>query len=250
MITVIMVVALTLFTGCGNTADIPTLSDEQTELITEYAAGLLIKYNSLPDQNLLNPTQLEEEEKKEEEQREKERKRKEAEKEYLAAQEAKEQEKANKKNGNSSVKKAEEATIDNLAAFYDMDGFAIDYTGYKLCHSYPDEERDDFFLAMEATDGKQLCILQFDVTNTNAEELDFDMFAKKPLFLLSLDGQDTIPAQSTLLLDDLAFYKGKIGAGASEQMILVFEINQDVTQPTSIELTAKNGTQKGKTKLQ
>ena len=242
---IIVLVLSMLITGCGST--IPDLSEEQTELVTEYATGLLLKYNSIPGRSLLNDSQLEIEEKKEEEQREKEKKKEEAAQAYLAAQEA-----ANSEKKSDVSLQTEEASdnIDDLAKFYGLDGFSISYIGYQLCQSYPDEEREDFFLAMDATQGKQLCIVQFNVTNILSEEHEFDMFEKQGKFYLSIDGQDKVPAQSTLLLDDLASYKGVLSAENQEQMILVFEVEQSIQQISTMELTAKYDSKKGSIVLQ
>ena len=238
-----------LLSGCG--ATIPDLSEEQSDLVTEYAAGLMIKYNSLPEESLLNETQLVIEEQKEVEIKEKEKKKEEAQKAYLAAKEAEEKGDSQEgADGNTAEAPKQDPTIDDLASFYGLDGFSVFYTGYELCKSYPDESRDDFFLAMDATAGKQLCIIQFNVSNISGEDKDFDMFAKQGVFFLSIDGQDTIQAQSTLLLDDLAVYKGVIASGAQEPMILVFEVDESIQQMGTLELTARNGSEKGTIILQ
>lgn len=243
----ILAVAVSM-TGCG--ATIPDLSEEQTDLITEYAAGLMVKYNSIPERSLLKDAQLEVEEQKEAEIREKQKKKEEAEKAYLEAQNAEKEEKNDSAFEGEAQEVKKDPTIDNLAAFYGLDGFLVSYTGYELCQSYPDEEREDFFLAMEATQGKQLCILKFDVSNTSSEELDFDMFSKRGVFFLTMEGADRIPVQSTLLLDDLASYKGMIAAGTQEPMILVFEVDESIQQIGTMELTARNGSEKGTMMLQ
>ncbi len=246
---IIILMLSTFISGCG--ASIPDLSEEQTELITEYAAGLMIKYNNVSSRNLLNEEQMEVEEEKEAEKREKERKKEEAAKAYLEAQE-----KANvdsEKEGDDSNKagvKNSTPEISDMAYFYGLEGFAVTYSGYQLCQSYPDESREDYFLAMDATAGKQLCILQFQVTNTTAEDKEFDMFAKKPIFYLSIDGGEKIPVQSTLLLDDLSSYKGVIATGNSEQMVLAFEIDESLEYFSSLDLTARYQDQKGMQKLQ
>lgn len=246
----IFFMAVVLMSGCG--ATLPELSEEQTDLVTEYAAGLLIKYNALPDNNLLNEAQMEEEEKKEAEEKEKERKKKEAEKAYLESKAAKENENTTQSegDGDTAAPAKEDPTIEDLASFYELSDFSISYSGYQLCQSYPDEDRDDFFLAMEATEGKKLCILQFNVTNTSGTDSEFDMFAKQGIFYVSIDGQEKIPVQSTLLLDDLATYKGIIASGESVPMILVCEVEETTEQIGGMELTAKYGTQKGTIILQ
>ena len=236
-IAVIIMAVTFAMSGCGT--QVPDMTEEQTALVTEYATNLLIKYNKLDNRNLLDDEQLAEAEKKEAEEAEKQRKKEEAAQAYLAAQNETEAEQSQGDSADNSSSAGNSNAISDLAAFYGLDGFSISYSGYDLCTSYPDDSREDYFMAMDATEGKQLCIVKFAVSNVSSEAIDFDMFEKRAVFYLTIDGSDKVQVQSTLLLDDLASYKGMIEAGSTEDMILVFEISDIVTQVGSMELTAK-----------
>lgn len=245
----IILISICMMAGCG--AKIPEMTDEQTALVTEYAANLLIKYNAVPGRSLLNDEQMKAAEEKAAEEAEKQKKREEAAQAYLAAKEAADQNKesASGTDGTGTTSGSQN-TIPDLAAFYGLEGFTVAYDGYELCSSYPDESRDDYFLAMDATDGKQLCIIKFQITNVSDAQADLDMFQNQAVFYLTIDGGNRIQMQSTLLLDDLASYKGMIEAGASEKMVLVFEIPDSVSQFGSLELMARFGDKKGTMILQ
>ena len=124
--------------------------------------------------------------------------------------------------------------------FFAESSFAIDYSSYALCHSYPEGGNEEFFMAMDATPGKQLCIVKFNVRNLSTTEQKLDMYAKRGRFLLKLDDGSTVSAQSTLLLDDLSSYVGTIAAGAAEEMVLVFEVSDSISQMGSMQLLMSN----------
>ncbi len=244
-----------MVTACGITPDMPELSEEDTELVTEYAAGLMLKYDTKYSQKLLDDEALAEEEAREAEQRAKELAYKQSAEEYLAKQEnAKKKTEANKSESDSSSDSSgsgasAQAQIDNIGSFYGLDAFDVAYTGYELCASYP-SSGEDMFMAMEATEGNQLLVLKFNVANTSSEDSNFDMFYRSPSFNLSIDGGAGIHQQATLLLDDMAAYNGTIAAGSSEPMVLVYEVDGSISQVGGMVLTVKSDQGKGQMTLQ
>ena len=86
-------------TGCG-IPQIREMSEEQEKLVTEYAAGLLIKYDPSAKSNLLDEEQLAKAEEEERIQREKDERTKQLAEEYVAKQQAAEAEKQKKKDAN------------------------------------------------------------------------------------------------------------------------------------------------------
>ena len=127
-----------------------------------------------------------------------------------------------------------------MAEFFAEDNFSIDYASYELCDSYPEADSEDFFMAMDATAGHQLCVVKFRVQNVSSSEQEFDMLGKKGRFTLKTGEGETIQAQSTMLLDDLSSYKGAIAANESEEMVLVFEVEDGVSQMDSMQLIMRD----------
>lgn len=233
-----------MLTGCG-LVDMPELTDEQTELVTEYAAGLILKYDmSAPQGELLNEEDLATLEAQEAEKRRKEREAKAAAEDYLAKKANAEKEKKEAKDmesndSESSKKKDEDTQVGDLAQFYGIDGFSISYKGYELTDSYP-TSGEDLLMAMDATDGKQLCVLKFDVTNNSGSEQTFDMFYRNPNFYLMIDGGEKIHQQYTLLLDDMAASNDKMAAGETFERVLIFEVPDSIDNIGSMTMQAKN----------
>lgn len=261
IISVLFIVLSLALTGCGALVQIPEMSEKEEELITEYAAGLMIKYDTrFGKSNLLDEEELEDALNKEKLAREKERAYKKAAEEYLekknAAKKESEKNKADSEasQNNSSSDSDNQSgegtsmnpTIDDIASFYGIDGFDVRYTGYELCKSYS----DSVLMDVDADPGKQLLVLEFDVSNVTSEVQNFDMFYKTPGFSVNIDGGSKIKSQGTLMFDDMSAYVGEIGPGASQSMVLIFEIDENIGSFGSLVLNAKNGSDKGSIILQ
>lgn len=225
---------------CGCNSDMPDLTPEQTALISEYATHLLVKHSEISDRNLLNEKELEAGIIAEAEERERKSKADEIAQSYLN-KEVEMIDGAVAEEENPDEQQAPEIIpMQTIAEFYGEDRFFIDYNSYELCESYPAEGDEEFFVAMDATKGNQLCVVKIAVQNIATEDCEFDMIGKKGKFLLQTAGGETIPAQTTMLLDDFSSYKGIITANTTEQMVLVFEVDDSVTQADLTQLVMKN----------
>ncbi len=230
-------------TGCG-LVDMPELTEEQSALVTEYAAGLILKYDiTAVGDKLLTEEELAKGELEEAEKRQKEREVKEAAEDYLAkkanaGKDKKDAGDSSSSDSTASVTPTEQA-IGDLADFYGMDGFDVSYTGYEISYSYP-TSGEDLLMAMDATPGKTLCILKFNVTNNSGADATFDMFYRSPNFYLSINGGEKVHQQYTLLLDDMAASNDTLLAGQTVERVLIFEVPEDVGSISTMSMQAKN----------
>jgi len=227
---------------CGCNSDIPDLTEEQSAMITEYATNLLVKHSELSDRSLLSETELALGEQEEAEAKVRKEKADEIAESYLNKEVemidgAEEPSAVSKTDGMSEEVYAPSQTV---SEFFGESDFSIDYVDWNLCDSYPDEADDDFFMAMDATAGHQLCVVKFQVQNMTSMDQELDMLSKKGRFTLHMSDGEIIQAQSTMLLDDLSSYRGTIGAGASEEMVLVFEVNDNLDTIDSMKLIMKD----------
>ena len=235
-----LLMASVVMSGCGE--KIPDMSEEETALVTEYATNLLVKYSTVTDRKLLNEMQLEEEMAKEAEERERLLKTKELEAAYLQAAEKGEKITENKNDGSNTdgEQAAAVSPSKSIAEFFAEDSFSIDYTSYSLCDFYPEENSEDFFMAMDATAGHKLCVVKFSVKNISSSDKELDMFHKQGRFSLRTEDGSVISAQSTLLMDDLSSYIGNISANSEQEMVIVFEVPDSLSQMGSMELIMRD----------
>lgn len=226
--------------GCG--AKVQDLTDSEKVIITEYATNLLVKYSTVSERSLLSEEELEVGIAEEEKEKDRLLKVKELQNMYLNGTEETTKEKNEEESSQDGAGMAEAITGTQLSVndFFDASDFSIDYSSYTLCHSYPEAGSEEFFMAMDATAGKQLCIVKFNVSNLSSSEQKLDMYAKRGRFSLKLDDGSTVSAQSTLLLDDLSSYVGTIAAGGTEEMVLVFEVPDTISQMGSMQLLMYN----------
>lgn len=235
-----IVLAAGLLSGCNS--DIPDLTEEESALITEYATNLLVKHSELSDRNLLSASELEVGILEEAEEKERQLKADEIAEAYLN----KDMEKIEELEGESQDRDSTSSDVSGaipsqtVSEFFETDGFAIDYSSYEICDSYPENGGEDIFMAMDATAGHKLCVVKFNVQNMTSSDQELDMFSKQGRFTLRTGDGKTIQAQSTMLLDDLSSFRGMVTAGGNQQMVLVFEVAGDTTQMDSMELVMRN----------
>lgn len=237
-ISVLMVVAMSILL-CACNSNVPDLTPEQTALISEYATHLLVKHSELSERSLLDERELEEGMNEEAQERERQKKAEEIAQAYLN-DEVEMIDGAVTEEQEDTEHQSVMMPTQSIAEFFGKEDFAIEYDSYELCESYPAAGEGEVYMAMDATSGKQLCVVKFSVRNVTSEDREFDMLAKKSNYVLNMPDGQTISAQTTMLLDDISSYKGTITGNTTEQMVLVFEVDDTMTQMDSVELVIKN----------
>lgn len=215
-----------LTAGCGN--EIPDLSEQEQELVVEYAAGVVLKHNRnyksrLVDLSLVHDIH------------------------ETAPENTSEEENTESSNGEETVTEdvtvtdntgeaeAENVTIED---FLQLEGVKFTYTGYEIDDSYP-EQGDELYFIMDATEGSKLLVLKFLVENTSSAEVNLDIAKTETRFKINADGVQK-NALTTMLLNDLAYYEGTIAPGESVELALICEIPAEQTEVSALELTMKS----------
>ena len=218
-------------TGCGNT--MPELTEEENDLITEYAVSLLLQYDKNSTSRLIDLAAYEEERGIIEENAE-------AVKEAEALDAESEEERSSLEVDTEVVDLTEEAKASTIEEFYGIDGFSFQYMGYDFKTEYPDmaENEADAFFAMEATEGMQLMIMKFHVINQYGTELNMLNYDTK--LRVSINGESSKSALSTMLLNDLQTYKGIPETDGSTELVVIVEVPNG-TNVDTLSLTLRNG---------
>ena len=239
--------ATVLMTGCGSA--IPDMTEEETQIVAEYAANLLLKYDKNYEVKVVDTTAYHKEE-----ERKAEEARKAAEKAAKEAEEAKKAEEAAKaeSTGNGNKEAADQKQVSSIEEFYQLQGVQIQYSGCGVYDSYPEQTgEEDLFFALGATDGRKLLVMFFDVTNVSGQEMEFNMVDMSPKFKVSINGETAQSTLFTFLPDDLASYKGTLAADETVKTVIVTEVpTEESGSIDSLALTLKNGTDKAQLVLQ
>lgn len=225
------IVAAVLMTGCGSV--MPDLTEEETEIISQYAAGVLLKYDRVNSGRLLSMSEYEEEEDKKTEKTEPAEK--------PAEEESAEEESRTDDTEVVDVSQDGETGTtapSTIEEYYDIQDITIQYTGYELAESYPAGAEEEIYFAMDATEGMQLLILKFTASNVSAADQTLDMLGHGARFRISVNGGSGENALSTMLLNDLQTYDDVIPAGSSVELVSIVEVPQSITVET-IDLTMR-----------
>ncbi|MEG1848598.1 MAG: hypothetical protein RR238_09035 [Lachnospiraceae bacterium] len=226
-----------LITGCQNST-IPEMTAKQTELVSEYAANLMLTHNK----NASTGIATQEEIAKEEAKQERQRKRDEA-----AANAAQKTEESNAA-GTTGTTEASPTYVE-MNQILGLEGTTITYQGYEVCSSYPSGEEESDYFALDAAEGKQLLVVKFALNAT--EEREINILEQYPLFRIAINGGNPKPILTTMLLNDLSTYKDTVLANTPVETVLVVEIPQEEAENISgITVTTKNGDAIGETLLQ
>lgn len=211
--------------GCGG--EFPDMTEEQSAQVTEYAAGILMKYDTKHESRLLNDVELE----KELVRLEALANRKAeiaAMDEALAEEKRKEKEEKEQALADTPVISQGQSgpTGQYVEDFYGLAGVSIRYNGYKVLDAYPDGGEELYF-RMQATSGKKLLVIDFAARNNTDSEQTLDMISIMPGFKIGINGEAPQYALSTLLSNDLANYRGTLAAGEEVNLVLVAEVTEE-----------------------
>ena len=225
-----------LISGCG--AQMPDLTQEETDLISEYAVGILLKYDKYHKSRLVDTMEYD-----------------------IAAEEIPEEpevgmpEEEPENNDNAEVvdvsqdvePQAPPATIEE---YYGIQGITFQYLGYDLTQSYPSSaDGEALFFAMDATDGSELLVLRFMASNVSSTDQTLNMLDSGARFRVSVNGESSQSVLTTMLLDDMQTYNDVLPAGNSVELVSIVEVPQG-TSIASIDFILRGNDQNATMALQ
>ncbi|MGN0326882.1 MAG: hypothetical protein ACI4DW_11255 [Lachnospiraceae bacterium] len=239
--------AVLLLTGCTDT--IPEMTEEQQNMVTEYAAELLLKY----DANYHNSILTEEESSKAEEELIRD-----AQLQVLINEQRERQAQQNQETGNDDTE-GDSSSETAEPVYTDIDSFLglsnaveIEYTGYLVCDSYPENtEMNDWQGVARATSANnKLVVFSFGVTNVSGSDYLFDMASIDTRFSFKINNSITKSSLTTLLSNDFKMYRDTIPAGGTVDVVLIIEMPaSDAEQMESIRMVMKVGSERAETTL-
>ena len=222
---IVLLVAL-LTTGCGN--KIPELSEQEQELVVEYAREVVLKHDRNYQSRLVDLS-LEQENVNEEEPETP------SEEEDEASSDAKETDGQEVSVTDNTQTEVQNVTLEE---FLKLDDVKFTYNGYELDNFYPQQGEELYFI-MEATQGSKLLVLKFLAENTSGTEINLDIAKTETRFKIIADGVGK-NALTTMLLNDLTYYQGTIAPGENVELVLVCEIPEEQTEISTLELTIRS----------
>ena len=106
-----------------------------------------------------------------------------------------------------------------------LSGFSVSYDGYTVTKKYPD---DNLGFSMVATSKSNLLVLKFSVKNDSASEANLNI-NNIYRYRCIINGSSKVNAQVTALLNALNTWDGNLAGGETKEMVLVFQISEEVS---------------------
>lgn len=234
------IMAAALLTGCGST--MPDLTQEETDLISEYAVGVLLKYDKYHSGRLVDTTGYETAEDVAQTEEPEETEQPEPEQEEVPVDET--------EVVDVSQDEATPVISATIEEYYDLQDFTFQYTGYELVQNYPpDADENNVFFSMDATEGMQLMVLKFTAFNTSSSDQTLNMLERGARFRVSVNGESSKGALATMLLNDMQTYNDLVSAGSMVELVSIVEVPQSVPVNT-IEFILRGGEENAVLNLQ
>lgn len=223
---------------CGCTA-FPNYSKEDTELIAEYAAGLLIQHSSSVN-NRLTDVETDSYVMEDVKQGEEENMQDIPENPNEPASQLPDME--NEIPVSGEKEEVFEETTYPLNVLMGLQMLDVQCTGYEIKSTYADNED----VVLDAKDGNKLVILKFTLTNPTENTVELNQLENDATYRVSLNQTGYKQTLSTLLLNDLSTYTGSIKSGETTELVLLSEWDTFVADGmNSISLHIQNNEMSG-----
>lgn len=211
-----------LLTGCVDA--MPELTAEQSDIIAEYAAGLLLKYSPRYQYRIVSEEELaaavadrqDASEPESEIATEPEQIQSPAENTPEASSEdtSTEQERPSEQ-----VLSAEDI---DFAAELGIDDLIIRYQSFEVCSSYPQNSNG---FSVDAARDKKLLILHFDLEGLPEEDVNCNFFDCDIKLRVNINDSESALALPAMLPNNIITYIDVVGAGETVDVVAVAEIN-------------------------
>lgn len=214
----ISVLAL-LFTGCMKAYP---LTEEETDIVAEYMAGLLLAKDKNYSLSLLSYDEVKE-------------------LSNQATTNTKEEPIEETDKDNVLDNESEINSLDKTNSLSEVIGnknFEIQFTGYKLADTYPEDETNRVF-SIDPRKGNQLLIVNFTLENLNNKDMTIDLSKEKIQYQLKINGENIYKPLLVLLENNLQYINMKIAANSKIPTVLIFELEKD-TDLSKISLLVSN----------
>lgn len=209
------ILAAALLSGCG--AAMPNLTQEETDLITEYAVNVLLKYDKRHKSRLVDTSAYDTvaEEVAEEIPEE------------IPEEEPQQENPANDTEVIDVSQDVETVLPTTIEEYYGIEDITFQYLGYDLMQSYPSGGNEEaMFFSMDATEGSQLLVIRFMASNVSSADKTLNMIDYGARFRVSVNGGTAKSVLTTMLLDDLQSYNDVIPAGYNVELVSIVEVPQ------------------------
>lgn len=218
---VLWISILTVFciglSGCTQVTD---LSEDETKLIAEYAADLLLSHDRGYDDRLQEgETELEESMDTEKTS------------DTTVTTETSETENTDTTTQAEENQSAvTEGSMDDIAQIAGVSGVSIRYRDYEVVKQYPASGDGENIVQIDAPDTYELLVLHFTIDATQDQPAEVSLIDDNMEYELVCNGSLAANPMLTILTNDLATLETTVSPGQETEAVLVFQISDTVAQ--------------------
>lgn len=236
ILSLLIIISLMAFSGCVNKLE---TSQEQTDALAEYMAGLLLKYDANYDR-ALRPVQAAVEDSADKQTDIIEDKEKNDNADTTDASDNKSDVNANKDDRKETDSDKQMAY--SLTEVIGQADFDISYLDYKLADIYPENYNKTYFF-VEADEGKQLLVIRFNIKNASQENKNLTLSDAEIKYQLEMAGSRIDKPWFTVLENDLQYIDITMEPEAATEAVLIYQISK-TADTTNMKLLVTNGDKK------
>lgn len=218
----VAVLSMLSLTGC---MEIKELTEQQSDLVAEYSAGILLKYSDRYERRLITKEQLKKDEKQG------------ATATPTATVSVTPTPTATGDlEGEASEGKTEQEVPDvSLNDFYHFNGVDVSYDSCKFVNQYG-------AAYIRAEKGETLCVVSFSLHNTSSKVKKLNLMKRMGIsYTLDVDGSEYQPGPSILLNGGMNQLKTTLKPGQKEKAVLIYRMAKSKKNASSITLTISEG---------
>lgn len=231
---ILLVLLLSLsLTGCIKEY---TITEEKSDAVAEYMAGLLLSYDSNYDQELI-PTEETTDEISDDVNVTTDETSEDTTEESTSEESSSEIQDSLEVNEEEATASGENQEHYTLSQVIGETGFTVQYKSYKLVDTYPEDlESSNFTLTLR--EGYQLLVASFTIKNKSDSKKEINLIKSGITYQLDINSGIVYKPLLTLLENDLQYIDIMINPDKSKNALLIFEVSKDA-DITDINLIAK-----------
>lgn len=229
----VTILSMLSLAGCMDVGD---LTEQQSDLIAEYSAGVLLRYSDRYERRLITKEQLKKQERQNGES---------ASASPTATIQVTPTPTPEATAGSSSDGQPTEVGVPNIGVseFFQFDGVTVSYHSYKFVKKYGSAQ-------IRAGDGETLCIVSFMLHNTSNKVKKLNLMKKTDIsYTLDVDGSEYQPGPSILENGGLNQLITTLKPGKKEEAVLIYRMSKEKKNASSITLTIANQAKQSKITL-
>lgn len=211
----IMSVSVMLLSACSSTK---TLEKENNEIIAQYIAGSVLKFDTNYQGGLVYTYQRSSEDDSTE------TKTEQTVNVSDKTEDTKNNSNVDNSKNNTKVKDTTEVkdTVYDLSEIYQIKNISVEFQKYTTASSYVGDYSDQAF-NVEANPGQQLVVLEFDIKNNGKKNQNVKLIRSGISYSLKTGDEVYYPILS-IVSNDIQYFDSTIASGKSKKAVLIFEV--------------------------